>query len=232
MAVDPHAQLERVVADVVRFRPDCLIATGDLAHDGAGASYRALRAALAALPCPAYAIAGNHDDPGRMARTLGRQPLAARVGAWRLVLLNTHVAGAEGGAVRARELAAAGRLLAAHRGPVLVALHHPPVALGSPWLDAMGLADAAAFRSWVRGHRAVRAVVCGHVHQAAFRRIGTAVLLTCPATSVQFTPRTPACRIDDRRPAWRALWLHADGTVATRVRRLPARARGHRARGA
>lgn len=226
MGVDPRAQLERVLADVARFRPDFLLATGDLAHDGRTASYRHLRAALAALPCPAYTIAGNHDDPVRMRETLGPQPLTVRRGAWRLVLLTTQVPRAEHGAVRPAELAAATRQIRAHRGPVLVALHHPPAAVGSPWLDAMGLVGAEAFRRWVSDHRAVRLVVAGHVHQTAYRRIGAATLLTAPATSAQFAPRTTALRIDDRRPAWRALWLHADGTVRTRVRRLIAGAAG------
>lgn len=222
MGVDPRAQLARVLIDVARFRPDCLLATGDLAHDGAAASYRALRRALAPMQCPLYAIPGNHDDPGAMTRTLGPRPLAACLGAWRLVLFNTRVAGSESGTVRGPELAAATRLLDEHAGPVLVAMHHPPAAVGSPWLDAKGLAGIEAFRRWVRNHRTVRAIVTGHVHQAAFRRIGSASLFTAPATSVQFAPRTRACRIEDRRPAWRALWLHADGSVATRVHRLAA----------
>jgi len=221
MGVDPRRQLDRVTAAVRRFRPDCVLATGDIAHDGAAASYRAAREAFAGTGCPVHAIPGNHDDPGLLARELGAWPLVRPVGPWRLVLLNTHVRGRESGAIRGAELeAAAAALDARPSGPVLVALHHPPVAVGSPWIDAMGLEGADALLDWCRRRGDVHVIVGGHVHQAAFRRRDATRVLTAPATCVQFAPRTRECRILDRRPAWRALQLHRDGSVETRVHRL------------
>lgn len=223
LGVDPQEQLERTLADVARFRPDLVVVTGDVAHDGAPASYRALKRALATLACPNHVIPGNHDDPEALGATLGHWPLLSRVGVWRLVLLNTHRPGQESGAVRDSELASAARGLALEpTAPVLVAMHHPPVAVGSPWIDATKLENTGSLRRWVRDQPMLKRILTGHVHQASLRRFGPASVLTAPATCAQFVPNSLRCRIEDRRPGWRALWLHPDGGVTTRLCRLRA----------
>lgn len=219
--VDPGLQFERVVASVARFHPDLVLLTGDLAHDGEAASYRALHRALAPLNRPVLAIPGNHDQPAVLEEVFGRRPIVSRAGAWRIVLLNTRIAGRIGGSVRAEELEGAAKTLARTRGaPLLLALHHPPVSLGSPWLDVMELEGADRLAEWVTRQPALRLILSGHVHQAAHRKFAGRPLFTSPSTCVQFAPGSTRCVIADRRPAWRALWLQPDGSVQSRVRRL------------
>ncbi len=221
MGVAPYRQFARVLADVARFAPDLVLITGDVTNDGDAQSYRSVRAALSGIACPLRLIPGNHDDPATLAAEFGSQPIVMRAGGWRLVLLNTHVAGRDGGRLRSEELQAAAAVLAddAH-APVLVALHHPPVSLSSPWLDAMGFEGAEWLANWIAARPAVRLVLAGHVHQAAYRRFAGARLYTAPSTYAQFVPRTERPRIEDHRPAWRLLRLDGDGGVHTRVRRL------------
>lgn len=221
MGVLPLHQLERTAGAVARFDPDLVLVTGDIAHDGSRDAYRAARAALSGLRCPVYVVPGNHDDPAELARGFGPQPLVVSAGGWRIVLLDSRRGGSESGVLRRAQLARADQLLARMpAGPVAVAIHHPPVEVGSPWLDAKGLAGAACLEQWVRGRGDVHVVLAGHVHQLVRRRFGSAVLLTAPSTCAQFAPGTRRCEIADRRPAWRSLLLERNGGSRTGVRRL------------
>lgn len=202
--------------------PDGLLLTGDLVHDESAAGYRWLAGRLDGW-APAYAVPGNHDDPAAMRRSLGDTQVGgtARLGRWRLHLLDSRVPGQDGGRVGARQI---DRLAAALTDePALVVIHHPPVAVDTPWIDALGLADSDELRALLRDRRAVRGVVSGHVHQAVDRWIDGWRLLTSPATGRQFLPGSPTPAEDrGRAPGYRSLRLHADGRITSRVYRVPA----------
>jgi Icc protein len=105
--------------------------------------------------------------------------------------------------------------------PVLVCLHHPPVPVGSAWLDGVGLQNGAALLEVLDRNPQVRGVIAGHVHQEFDQQRGALRLLTTPSTCAQFTPRMQHCVMDQRPPGYRRLSLHEDGTLATRVGWLP-----------
>src|SRR5258708_23368332 len=69
--VDTASALERAVAALNRLdpSPDALVFTGDLVESGAPEEYAHLRALLAPLRMPVFAIPGNHDarEPMRQA---------------------------------------------------------------------------------------------------------------------------------------------------------------------
>lgn len=202
-----------------------ILATGDLSHDATPESYVALREALQPLETPVFCLAGNHDDPDRMQDYLTggwvtRAP-AVVFDDWQVIALDTHVPGAEHGELGAARLDLLRALLRDEDCPhVLIALHHPPVAIGSPWMDAMGLRDAAGFFDVVDGSDRVRAIVWGHVHQVFDERRGDVRLLATPSTCVQFRPGADRYRRDPQPPGYRRLRLHADGRVDTIVRRV------------
>jgi Icc protein len=203
-------------------RPDAVLVTGDVAEDCTREAYAHFRDALAPLGVPVYCLAGNHDSPALMAELLSDGGFqyggAADLGAWRLVLLDTHVDRDPAGRLQADELARLDRELAAAAGrPVLVALHHPPVTLGSAWIDGVGLRNPADLYAVLDRHPHVRVVLGGHVHQAVDQQRGALRLLATPSTCAQFKPGTPNCVMDDRPPGYRWLTLHADGALDTRV---------------
>src|SRR5690606_33091215 len=85
----------RAVLDLVRangHRPDLLLATGDLSHDGSPAAYRRLRELLEQTDWPVRCLPGNHDDPQALRDALGQwtQPVTD-IGGWRIVLLDSTV---------------------------------------------------------------------------------------------------------------------------------------------
>jgi len=203
-------------------RPDAIVVTGDIGDDCSAGAYGHFRAAFADCGVPVHVLPGNHDDPALMARLLDDSGFQycgrARIGGWGLVMLDTHIPGKPQGLLQDSELT---RLEADLRAlgdvPVLVCLHHPPVPVGSAWLDGVGLENGTAFLAVLDRNPQVRGVIAGHVHQEFDLQRGSVRLLTTPSTCAQFTPRTPHCVMDARAPGYRRLTLHPDGTVATRV---------------
>lgn len=200
---------------------DAVLATGDLVHDDP-AGYAVFRRTFAAFEEPVLCIPGNHDVPEAMRRELACHPFVLGgtldLGDWRIVLLDSTVAGSAGGRLAERSLAmldaALGAVPAQH---ALVCLHHHPVPMSSLWLDRVGLANPEELFRVIDAHRNVRAVLWGHVHQS-FEGLRRHVrLLGTPSTCTQFLPRSDDFALDPRPPAYRTLELRPDGTLDTEV---------------
>jgi Icc protein len=208
-------------------RPDAIVVTGDIADDLSAAAYDRLRAMLGPLGPPVYCVPGNHDDPALMARLLDSQGFqycgCATIGDWGLVCVDTHSPGEVPGRLPAGRLRQLGHDLEGFRDrPVVVAMHHPPVPVGSAWIDALGLVDAHAFWDVVDRHPQVRLVLAGHVHQASEMLRGQVRVATAPATCMQFMPGVPAFAVDPLPPGYRWLELRPDGTFETAAQWLDA----------
>lgn len=224
MGVVTEATLAAVLGDLgaARPAPAFVLATGDLSETASDASYRRLAARFRALERPVHCLPGNHDDPAAMDRVLAGGAIATAFvvddGAWRVVLLDSHVAGAPHGRLGAEQLARLDAALASAPGRfALIAVHHQPVEIASPWMDDMGLLDAADLFAVLDRHDSVRAVIWGHIHQPFEGTRNGVRLLGTPATSRQVRPRTEAPIMTDQPPAWRRLTLHGDGRVETRL---------------
>lgn len=224
--LDTLQTLEAVLARLSRFAPACVLATGDLVHDESEPGYRRLKSALAGLGVPVYCITGNHDDRrylDSMCDGLLRNARQIVGDAWQIVLLESGHQGRVGGELGPAQLDFLEHSLAAYpRHHALICLHHHPVAMGSAWLDRIGLADAEAFFDVLDRWPQVRGVAWGHVHQEyAVMRKGVWLLAT-PATCIQFRPGTERFELDPVPPGWRWFRLHADGRLETGVDRLNA----------
>jgi 3',5'-cyclic-AMP phosphodiesterase len=201
--------------------PDALLVTGDIVQDDP-AGYVHFRRLFGTLGAPVLCLPGNHDEPEAMRRELAQQPFVlggyVDLGRWRIVLLDSCVPGAAGGALGAAELARLEEALASAGGRhCMVCLHHHPVPMSSRWLDRVGLSNAAEFLHTIDAHRNVRAIVWGHVHQA-FDTLRKGVrLLATPSTCAQFLPNSDDFAVDPRPPAYRTFELRADGSLLTEV---------------
>jgi 3',5'-cyclic-AMP phosphodiesterase len=206
-------------------RPAAILVTGDIADDHTAAAYANFSRALQPCGVPVFCLPGNHDEPGLMADLVDgggyQYGGTAEFGAWGAVFIDTHVPGRPEGRVDPAELRRLGAALAAFgERPILVALHHPPLPVGSAWLDGVGLRDADTFLRVIERFPAVRVVLGGHVHQAFEQQYGRALVLATPSTCAQFTPRTERCVMDMRPPGYRWLELLPDGKVRTEVKWL------------
>lgn len=223
--VRTQASLEACLAHARRrYLPaDVIAVTGDLVQDDA-AGYGSLELLFDDLGAPVLLIPGNHDVPTEIERRFSRPPFQVGgvriLGRWVVVLLDTWFAESQDGEgqLGAAELRRLEATLEAHRDRhALVCLHHPPVSMEAPGLDALGLLDAAPFLAILDRHPQVRGVAWGHAHQSLDLYRGATRLMCTPSTCMQFRPRDPGFVVDDRPPGYRVLDLHDDGGIATEV---------------
>lgn len=201
--------------------PDAVLMTGDLVQDDP-AGYAHFRRVLGALRLPVLCLPGNHDDPAVMRRELDCEPFivggAVDLGLWRIVLLDSTIAGSAAGRLSGESLTALdAALAAASRRHALVCLHHHPVPMASRWLDRVGLQNAEEFLEVIDRHPHVRGIVWGHVHQSYDALRKGVRLLATPSTCAQFLPHSDQFAIDESPPGYRTLELLADGSIRTEL---------------
>ncbi|MGP8033110.1 MAG: metallophosphoesterase [Steroidobacteraceae bacterium] len=201
--------------------PDALLVTGDIVQDDP-AGYPHFRRLFGALGLPVLCIPGNHDDPLALRRELDSAPFIVGghvdLGLWRIVLLDSCVAGSAGGRLSEAALAGLDAALAgAGKRHCMVCLHHHPVPMASRWLDRVGLENAPQFLATIDRHANVRAIVWGHVHQNYDGLRKGVRLLATPSTCAQFLPNADDFAVDPRPPAYRTLELRPDGSLLTEV---------------
>ncbi|MBF2097823.1 MAG: phosphodiesterase [Gloeomargaritaceae cyanobacterium C42_A2020_066] len=219
------ASCRAVLAAVAQDRPDLLLLTGDLSQDGSRASYEHLRDLVEPLGIPTYVLPGNHDNPAALAAVfpggnLCTTPLVT-AGRWAILLLDSTVPGEVYGDLSLDQLTALDATLTQTAGrPTLIALHHPVLPIGSPWIDATRLRPAGAFVELLAAHPHVKVVLAGHVHQESQAMNQGVAHYTTPATGLQFKPQTEQFCLDTQAPGYRLLYLEADGQHRTTVRRV------------
>jgi len=214
----PDAGLEALSQRIAEWQPQLVLATGDLSEDASIASYQRLTDYLESIGAPVCALPGNHDDEALMQRHFPcgpwSGPLSLAAGDWQLILLGSACAGRIDGVIREKDLQIVRQMLETGPGqPVLLALHHHPIAAGAPWIDRHMLESPGSLMKLIADHEWVRGVVWGHVHQAYESRCGRARMLACPSTAANSLPGKPRFEHDPAGPACRWLQLNAGGRL-------------------
>jgi 3',5'-cyclic-AMP phosphodiesterase len=222
-----QASLAAVLEDIRAARPDALLVTGDLVHDESAVGYSRLAGALHRFGVPVGYLPGNHDDPQRLQTAfapLGEAaPARILLGGWQVLLLDDHLPGSDAGLIPQDQLDQLAYWLVRHREPALIAVHHPPVPVGSRWLDALGLRNGLTLLKLAALHPQVRAIVCGHIHQELDMTVGGVRVLATPSTGRQFLPHSDSFVEDGTAlPGYRCLWLQPNGQLKTKVVRVAA----------
>ena len=96
---------------------------------------------------------------------------------------------------------------------VVVCLHHPPIPVGSAWLDTVGLENGDEVLQRMQSLGKVRLAVFGHVHQPYDAKHNDIRIVGTPSTCRQFKPGSEVFAVDDRPPAYRRITLHSDGST-------------------
>ena len=207
-------------------RPDFLIHTGDLIHEGGSAqTYRTVRDLLDATGIPYAAIPGNHDQTELMRTAFADKDWLPKTGRLhfvidhlpvRIVCLDTMIPGHVEGTLEETGLAwLAARLAESPERPVLIAMHHPAFRIGNRTIGAVNFGSEGAFHQLIGRHPNVRLIVAGHVHCNLLARIGPAVALTAPSTAFQFAIErragTPFAIADEPPGYCLHDWTAADG---------------------
>lgn len=218
--------LKAVLAEVAQTQPDLVLLTGDLADLGEPEAYQHLMDLVTPLQIPTYWIPGNHDDPALMSQWFEdpsgyvRSTKSFEVGGWRLILLDSVVAGASHGQLSEAALQELDQVLAADpERPTLVALHHNPMPIGSPLMDGMGLKNADAFFERIDAAPQVRLILFGHIHWEFHTRRGSVDIYGTPSSCKQLSPTGEFQSADQQLPGFRLLELDPEGDHRTQIRR-------------
>jgi len=219
---DSHQGLQALLQTVSTFAPDLILATGDLSEDASPASYQALQAYFESTGLPVLALPGNHDDAGLLAETFPGSPVddvaVSNHGVWQVIRLNSCIEGKPEGRLSERTLQQLERqlLIEPHR-PRLIALHHQPIPVSSPWIDKYRLTEPEAFLKLIDQSPGVKTVVWGHVHQVYDLTRGSVVMLGGPSSSINSKPGAQKFTTDSMGPACRWLDLEAEGSIGYSV---------------
>lgn len=219
--VDAHAHLDLVLARVCDWSPELILATGDLSEDASDEAYTWLARKLDELEVPVLALPGNHDVPERLREyfphTAVDAPLVHDGQHWRLVLLNSVIPGQVPGRLDAARLAMLDAVLGERPVRTLVALHHQPMPVGSPWIDRFPLLEPEGFHAVLARHSHVRLVTWGHVHQAFDATQSGIRWLSAPSTASNSLPGGERFTPDPAGPGCRWLVLGDGGEVETGI---------------
>jgi Icc protein len=230
---DPHGELRGTVTSdslqrVVEhystsdWRAQRVLVTGDLIQDDSAEAYTRFRDLMSPLKLRVHCVPGNHDVRDLMRAVCSRPPFSycayEEIDDWLLVGIDSCVRGHAGGEVSKEELERLSDIVV--RSParyVLVALHHPPVPMGSKWLDSVSLKNGDEVLERLRTLNRVRATIFGHVHQEYDDDYHGIRILATPSTCRQFKPGSDEFAVDDNPPAYRRIELRNDGSVDTEL---------------
>ncbi|MGW0532873.1 metallophosphoesterase [Streptomyces sp. NPDC003032] len=167
---------------------DAVIVTGDIADHAAPAEYEEARKLLTSRH-PLLACPGNHDDRAAFREHLlgdapGTAPInqSYRTDRFTLALCDTSVPGKHHGRLDEETLTWLEDTLAEAPPelPALIAFHHPPVPLHTPYVDEIRQFDEDRLAELTARHPNVTAFLAGHAHTPAATTFAGRPLLVAP----------------------------------------------------
>jgi Icc protein len=224
----PDQRLDAVIANI-QATQQCsqhLLLSGDIAHYSSTAVYQRILDKTQNLAEQIHWLPGNHDNAQVMHEFIPMQAKIIINKAWAIVLLDSTASpdGVGSGSLSAAELSLLAKLDSIEVSHILIVLHHPPINVGSPWQDAIKLANSDDFWERVKKISKLRGISFGHLHQEHHLTKFGIELFCTPATAPQFKKEqlSPVLESDPilAAPAYRTLQLHADGSISSQVHRV------------
>ncbi|GLX79575.1 3',5'-cyclic adenosine monophosphate phosphodiesterase CpdA [Thalassotalea insulae] len=220
-----YHNLCRVLEDIrANKHLSCIIFTGDLSQDHSELSYQHFIDALTVneINLPIYYTPGNHDDLQLLTDAFsgfqGGSKKTIDFSHWQLQLVNSK-SESPSGVVSVEEQQRVMANVEQNKYQLLL-MHHHPVDVNY-FIDRHGLHNKTAFYAMLDKITQVKAVACGHVHNALELTITTASkhlpLLTCPATSIQFDQTVDGVANAQLGPGYRHFTLFASGEVQSKA---------------
>lgn len=180
--------------NALRPRPTAAVLTGDLTEYGREDEYAELRRLLNGLSVPYFLLPGNHDATAAMRRVFKDHDylfgdetfMHYAIGDFsvRLIALDTRVPGQSGGLLCQTRLDWLQRRLdeEPHRATLML-MHHPPIDVGIPHMDAIRCHNVDGLSHILGQHPQVRHILCGHVHRMVHSSLNGIAVTVGPSTS-------------------------------------------------
>ena len=207
--------------------PQYVIWTGDLSHEETVAGYQLLDELVGDWMDRSQLLPGNHDDRTALRKVFdhvegaGQEPVSFQVEVekWRLVGLDTQIPGEVAGALSEEQMVQLdGDLATDPTRPTLIFMHHPPIPVGCPWLDEIGLRDPHRLQQLLLRYPGVRGVFCGHVHLAHEGTLAHARVFCSPSAALQFDRDNSRVAFDMIPPGFRLIKLNGESFSTELVR--------------
>ncbi|MCP3804456.1 metallophosphoesterase [Allokutzneria sp. A3M-2-11 16] len=189
------------VMDYIRGLPtpvDAIVVSGDITDHGTEAEYEQARDTLSA-DVPVLVLPGNHDARSTFREVLLRKEFSGadaedptgtdapvnrvrEVGGAVFLLCDSVIPGRDEGLLDDDTIAWLDERLTevSPEAPALICVHHPPVKLHDPFVDALGMRGADRLARVIEKHPRVAGVLCGHAHAAAATTFAGRPLLVAP----------------------------------------------------
>jgi 3',5'-cyclic-AMP phosphodiesterase len=172
---DPARRLRQIVSVVNEDHTTVRAAffLGDLVHTGSVSEYAIVADIVRDLHCPAYMVAGNHDDrslivatfPSHALTACGHLQYAVDTAFARFIAVDTVSEGSASGTLCPDRLSWLDAELASSARGVVLLMHHPPLALGYN-TDNIRLRESEQLARVLERHRSkVKLIVFGHIHR-------------------------------------------------------------------
>jgi Icc protein len=204
------------------WRAQRVLVTGDLIQDDTPEAYDRFRELMLPLNLRVHCVPGNHDIRNLMRQVCCRPPFSycawEEIGNWLIIGIDSCVPDDAGGRVTSDELERLSEIVTGSPAKhVMVSLHHPPVPMGSKWLDTVGLKNGDEVLERLSSLKRVRIAAFGHVHQEYDQEhLGIRIIAT-PSTCRQFARGSDEFAVDDNPPAYRRIELQKDGSLDTEL---------------
>jgi len=218
-----HDTFSKVLSAVRVDRPSSYtFVTGDIACEGAEASYQLFSAMMASSQLDYGWLPGNHDDFQQMQKTIPQPFVKAKeFGEWVVISLVSSVPGKVNGELSAYELQALSDLLEQYKDQfILLFVHHPPVDIQCQWLDEQRISNSEKLNEVISVHKKVKAIFTGHVHQESETNWFGIPVFTTPSTCFQFTSHSDTFDISNQPPGYRWIELYPNGSIKTGVEHI------------
>lgn len=223
--INTKDSLETVLADSIKRYPDIdfLLFTGDISQTGNEASYTLFKSVIEQYEIPIFCLPGNHDNPELLRQIIPTSPNSTiklfRFGKSSLVLLNSQVENEHHGMISQHCLRQLDDYLNDNNGQFnIIAIHHPPVLVNSPWLDKIGLKNQTELLQVINKHSQNTLLIFGHVHQEFDQQLDRLRLLATPSSCYQFKVNSDYInRADTLPPAYRYISLCKSNIIDTKV---------------
>lgn len=224
-SINTRKSFERVLFQSLAEYPDAdfLLLTGDISQTGDAESYQLFKSVIEKINIPVYCVPGNHDTPQHLQTLISSCPgdsiNTIQFGDYALVLISSWVEDMHHGAISQNSLLQLEDYLTNCGAQFIIfAVHHPPIPVGSEWLDMLGLQNRGEFLQIINNYSGKSVMLFGHIHQELDIQQQRVRLLATPSTCYQFEKNTETMTIvRTQSPAYRFIKLHNYNIIDTVV---------------
>lgn len=187
--------LESVVNDIineVELDANAVYITGDISEDRSVASYQLALEQIERIGLPIYYLAGNHDDSDELDTVFKSSVLVSAeksvvFNGWDLIKIDTVKKGHDSGFITDDEKHyVRQRIMQSKSANIALFMHHHPLKVGIPIVDACKLSDEEFIKNLIIEHPRLKSVICGHAHTLYSEKVNQCLIDVCPATCFQW----------------------------------------------